>query len=87
MLDPIILLGEPLDFKNKIKVYPPTVKEVVTNPNFGVFYKLLTITQEDIEDELKNKLGEGEKMPTPFEYLMLNSQYVNGFSAILRSAF
>jgi hypothetical protein len=45
---------------------------VVTNPNFGVFYKLLTITQDDIRDELKDKLGEGEKMPTPFEYLMLN---------------
>ena len=87
MLDPIVLLGEPLDFKNKIKVYPPTVKEVVTNSNFGVFYKLLTITQDDIRDELKNKLGEDEKMPTPFEYLMLNCQYVEGFSVILRGAF
>lgn len=87
MLDPIVLLGEPLDFKNKIKVYPPTVKEVVTNPNFGIFYKLLTITQDDIVDELKGKLGEGEIPPTPFEYLLLNSQYVQGFSLILRSAF
>ena len=87
MLDPVVLLGEPLTFKNKIKVYPPTVKEVVTNSNFGIFYKILTITQDDIRDELKDKLGEGEKMPTPFEYLMLNGQYVNGFSAILRGAF
>jgi hypothetical protein len=46
---------------------------VVTNPNFGVFYKILTITQEDITDELRDRLGEGEKMPTPFEYLILNS--------------
>ena len=87
MLDPSILIGEPLNFKNKLNIYPPTVKQVVTNPNFGVFYKLLTITQDDIRDELKDKLGEGEKMPTPFEYLMLNGQYVKGFGAILRGAF
>ena len=87
MLDPVILIGEPLNYKDKLKIYPPTVKQVVTNPNFGVFYKLLTITQDDIRDELKDKLGEGEKMPTPFEYLILNSQYVKGFSAILRGAF
>jgi hypothetical protein len=72
MLDPIVLMGEPLDFKGKLKIYPPRIKDVVTNPNFGVFYKVLTITQDDIQDELKDKLREGEKMPTPFEYLILN---------------
>ena len=87
MIDPRVLLGEPLDFKGKIKIYPPTVKEVVTNPNFGLFYKILTMTQDDIRDELKDRLGEGEKMPTPFEYLILNSQYVKGFSTVLRKAF
>ena len=87
MLDPIVLIGEPLNFKGKLKIYPPRVKDVVTNPNFGVFYKVLTITQDDIRDELKDKLGEGEKMPTPLEYLILNCQYVDGFSAILRGAF
>jgi hypothetical protein len=43
---------------------------VVTNSNFGVFYKLLTLTQDDINDEVKDKLVEGEVVPTPFEYLM-----------------
>ena len=87
MLDPVVLIGEPLDFKGKLKIYPPRVKDVVTNPNFGVFYKVLTITQDDIRDELKDKLGKDEKMPTLFEYLILNCQYVKGFSAILRGAF
>lgn len=87
MIDPRVLLGEPLDFKGKLKICPPTVKQVVTNPNFGLFYKILTLTQEDIADELRGRLGEGEKMPTPFEYLVLNSQYVKGFSGILRNAF
>ena len=87
MLDPIVLLGEPLTFKNKIKVYPPTVKEVVTNSNFGVFYKLLTITQDDIIEELKDKLNPGEVAPSPFQYLLLNAQYVQGVISIIREAF
>ena len=87
MLNPVVLIGEPLDFKGKLKIYPPCVKDVVTNPNFGIFYKVLTITQDDIREELKDKLEEGERMPTPFEYLILNSQYVNGFNMILRRAF
>ena len=73
MLNPAILIGSPLNFKGKINIYPPLVRDVVTNPNFGVYYRVLTITQEDIRDELKDRLGEGEKMPTPFEYLMLHS--------------
>ena len=87
MLDPVVLIGEPLNYKNKIKIYPPTVKQVVTNPNFGVFYKLLSITQEDIKDELNGKLGQGEKLPTPFQYLLLHTKYVDGFGALLRGAF
>ena len=87
MLDPIIFIGEPLNYKGKINIYPPTVKQVVTNPNFGVFYKLLTLTQDDVKDEVGKKLREGDKMPTPFEYLILSCQYVNGFSNIVREAF
>ena len=87
MLNPTILIGEPLNYKGKINIYPPTVKQVVTNPSFGVFYKLLTITQDDVKDELKDKITAGEQMPTPFEYLILNCQYVSGFSTILRGAF
>jgi hypothetical protein len=87
MLDPNILIGEPLDFKNKIKIYPPTVREVVSNPNFGIFYKVLTITQEEIDYELSKKMQPGETKPSPFEYLILNAQYVNGFANILKQAF
>ena len=87
MLNSSIFIGEPLNFKNKIKIYPPTVKEVVTNPNYGVFYKLLTLTQEDIRDEVKDKLGEGDVAPTPFEYLMASCQYIKGFATIMREAF
>ena len=87
MLNPTIFIGEPLNFKNKIKIYPPTVKEVVANPNYGVFYKLLTLTQDDVREEVKDKLSEGEIAPTPFEYLIASCQYIKGFAAIMRGAF
>ena len=87
MLDPVVLIGEPLNFKNKLNIYPPTVKQVVTNSNFGVFYKLLTLTQDDINDELRSKLGPNDTMPTVFEYILLNCQYTEGFSAIIKQAF
>ena len=87
MLDPAILIGAPLHYKGNLYIYPPLVKEVVTNPNFNVFYKVLTMTQDDISDELKEKLKEGEKCPTPFEYLFLSCQYISGFLQIVREAF
>ena len=87
MINPIIFINEPLNFQGKLKIYPPSVKEVVANPNFNIYYKILTTNQYDIKEEIGNKIPEGEKMPTPFEYLMLNVQYVNGFSELTRMAF
>ena len=87
MIDAAVFIQEPLLFKRKIKVYPPTVREVTTNPDFNLLYKLLTLTQEEIEKEVKPKLGEGEKMPTVLEYLILNCQFTNGFIQILNESF
>ena len=86
MIDPAIFIGEPLNFQNKLKVYPPCIKDVVTNPKYGIFYKILTMSQDDIKDELKGKLKEGEQVPTPFEYLLISCQYISGFSKIVKSS-
>ena len=87
MLDPLILIGEPLFFNKNIKIYPPSVRQVLSDHNFGMFQQVLTITQDDIRDEIGDKLGPGEQLPTPFEYLMLSSQYLNGFSTLFGQAF
>ena len=76
MPNPSVLICAPLFFKRGIAVYPPTVKEVVTNPNFNVFYKILTMTQDDIKDELKDRIEEGTAYPSPFEYLTLSCHYM-----------
>ena len=84
-----VFIGEPLDFKGKFKVYPPKVKEVVGEPMFGAYYKLLTVTQEDISDELlkKKKPNEEIKIPTPFEFLLINAYHEESFLEIAQKAF
>lgn len=60
MINPSVLIGEPLYFKKDLTIYPPRVKDVVANPNFNVFYKILTITEDDIKEEIGDRLKEGE---------------------------
>jgi hypothetical protein len=52
MIDASIFIGEPLNFKDKLWIYPPKIKEVVTNPKFGIYKKILTFTEEDIRERL-----------------------------------
>ena len=87
MPNPSVLIGAPLFFKKGIAIYPPKVKEVVTNPNFNVFYKILTMTQDEIKDELKDKIEKGSAYPTPFEYLTLSCHYMQGFYPLVQAAF
>ena len=44
-------LCEPVKFKSGIYIYPPTVSDVVKNEYYGNYSRLLTYSQEEIEDE------------------------------------
>jgi hypothetical protein len=33
---------EPIEFKSGIKVYPPKVKDVVSNHDYGIYSRILT---------------------------------------------
>ena len=44
-------LGEPVQFKPGIMIYPPKVKDVVANDHYGVYSRILTYSQEEVEDE------------------------------------
>jgi hypothetical protein len=80
-------IGAPLNFKDKIDIYPPSVREVVSNPKFGIYQKILTITQEDIQDELKKAGQEIEICPTPFEFLLGNCYNSPDFRVLTIEAF
>ena len=67
MINPAIFVGEPLLFKNQVYIYPPKIKEVVGNSKFGIFLKILTLTQDDIKEELQ-----ADVLPNPFEFLLIN---------------
>lgn len=91
MIDARILLRAPLNFKGKCKVYPPSTNEVVFTDLFTQYQKMLTVTQEEIEDEIfsdKNVQGNPNlKIPTPFEFVLANSYQSKPFEQIARQAF
>ena len=87
MNNPSVFIKEPLLFKEKIKVYPPSVREVITNPLYAQFLKVLTLTQEEIQDELSQKIEPGTAPPTPFEFLLINCYHNKEFREIAIKAF
>ena len=66
-------IGAPLFFKKGIYIYPPTIKQVISNSNYHLFERLLTYSQEEVEDEFVEKKNILEKYPTPLEFLFQNS--------------
>lgn len=70
MINPAVFLREPISFKKEIKIYPPSVKDVLTNERFQIYKKILTTSQEELEDDLTEQGVEVEKFPTPIEFLL-----------------
>ena len=87
MTDIAAFIGEPLNFKNKIWIYPPKVRDVVSNYKFATYQKILTITAEDIQDELKKAGKEMDVYPTPFEFLLGNCYNSKEFRELTIEAF
>ena len=74
MIDPRIFIGSPIAFQDKCLIYPPTIKQALTNKDFEVFTKIFTVTQEELE--LEAKKNKASITLTPFEFL-LNCAYNN----------
>ena len=77
MIDPAVFICAPIELIDFGKIYPPTVRDVVANPHFSTYAKILTLSQEDIDEE-QNKTpqkNERERI-TPLEFL-LNCCYHN----------
>ena len=70
-----ILLREPINFKDKFMIYPPSVREVVADDQFGYYITLFTHTQEALDDDyLKQNTNRNPLdpivVPTPFQFLL-----------------
>ena len=86
MINPLTFIGRPRKFQDKFYVYPPTVKEVLENPYYNQFVRLLTIDQDDIRDDLTKK-DQYTNIPTPFEFLLANCFNSKQFEALSKEAF
>ena len=76
MIDSHFVINEPANFQNICKIYSPIIRQVITEENFLAYRKLLTLSQEEIEDEYMEKKMELSNILTPLEYL-LNSSFNN----------
>lgn len=83
----LYFLCEPVQFKPGIKIYPPTVRDVITNEHFMVYGKLLTYSQEDIEDEFLEAKKPLDKYPTPIEFMLNNAYHNKDYETICKKAF
>lgn len=79
-----VFLGYPADFQNKFLIYPPLIKDIVSNKNFSQYRQLLTFSQEELDDEFLKKK---DVSPTPLEFLLSNSYYNKDFERIAKDAF
>lgn len=80
-------LGYPAEFKQICLIYPPTVKEVACNKNFGAYVHLLTLSQEELEDEYRRANLDISNLPTPFEYILSGAYNNLQFRKTLEDAF
>ena len=92
MIDPKVFLGLPIPYKDICKVYPPTVKDVVENPQVVQLFKLLTYSREEIEDLLAGVKDNGagareKKAPTPLEFILVNAYQNKQFNDLIQQAF
>ena len=87
MTKELYFICAPSNFKSGVKIYPPTVKEVITNENYGYYGKLLTYSQEEVEDEFMEAGKELEVYPTPFEFMLNNSYHNKQYEQLCKEAF
>ena len=83
----VFFLGEPVQFKPGIMIYPPKVKDVVANENFSIYNRLLTYSQEEVEDEFIEAQKTLETYPTPIEFMLNNSYHNKEYEKHCKAAF
>ena len=79
-------IGAPVDFKPGVTIYPPKVRDVVTNHSYGLYVQLLTLSQEEIEDLFTQEGKIPERFPTPMEFLLNNCYHSKEYESAAKAA-
>ena len=80
-------LGYPVEFKNLCLVYPPKVKDVVANKAYGIYSRILTFSQEEIEDEFVAHGKDLSELLNPFEFLLNNAFHDKEVEKLTKNSF
>ena len=83
----LFFIGAPVQFKPGVNIYPPKVKEVVSNPGYNSFSRVLTYSQEEIEDIFVKEKKDLDHFPTPLEFLLNNCYHNKDYEAVCKNAF
>lgn len=83
----LFFIGQPCVFKPGIIIYPPTVKQVITEEAYSIYARLLTYSQEEIEDEFLAENRKLERYPTPLEFLLNNCYHNKTYEKTCKEAF
>ena len=83
----LFFIGAPVQFKPGVNIYPPKVKEVVSNPGYNSFSRVLTYSHEEIEDIFVKEKKEVDSFPTPLEFLLNNCYHNKDYESICKKAF
>lgn len=84
MYNEFFFMGRPYPYKNLCKVYPPTVNQIIDSKS--AYSKILTISQEEIEDLYVEKQIQGD-IPSPFLYLFIVSYNNKDTEALIKNSF
>ena len=83
----MFFIGQPVQFKTGILVYPPSLKDVIVNENYNTFLRILTYSQEEIEDIFVKEKKDLSSFPTPIEFMLNNCYHDRQYEKVCKQAF
>lgn len=85
-LEVFSFIKEPYPFKG-FRIYPPSYKNVISDLNFPKYERILTFSQEEIEDAYAESNIKIDTLPTPYEFLLANVYKDKEYKEIAEKAF
>lgn len=83
----MFFIGQPVQFKTGILIYPPSLKDVIVNKNYSTFLRILTYSQEEIEDIFVKEKKDLSSFPTPIEFMLNNCYHNRQYETVCKQAF
>ena len=83
----LFFIGAPIEFKKGVFIYPPQVKDVISNKRYGAFLQILTYSQEEIEDIYVQEKADLSTFPTPMEFMLSNCYNNKTYENICKEGF